>query len=136
MTCSPRRRRSACGSGRRSPLISVVTHEEEYALSLVREVAFDLSRDLAGLGLWQWSVASGLRDGLVDTDKRGLGKYSPLADWTEADLWRHIFAHELPYHPLHDQGYASIGCWPCTEPATDRSGRWAGSGKTECGLHL
>ncbi|MDM8005718.1 MAG: AAA family ATPase [Phycisphaerae bacterium] len=52
------------------PLISVVTHEEEYALNVVREVAFDMARDLAGLGLWQWSVASGLRDGLVDTGKR------------------------------------------------------------------
>lgn len=52
------------------PLISVVTNEEDYALSLVRGVAFDLARDLVGLGLWQWSAASGLRDGLVDSGKR------------------------------------------------------------------
>ncbi|HPD30150.1 MAG TPA: AAA family ATPase [Phycisphaerae bacterium] len=52
------------------PLISVVTGEEESAVNLVREVAFDMARDLAGLGLWQWSVASGLRDGLVDAGKR------------------------------------------------------------------
>jgi phosphoadenosine phosphosulfate reductase len=67
--------------------------------------------------------------------KHGIWKAAPLADWSEKDIWRHIHAHDLPYNPLHDRGYASIGCTHCTVPATDRSGRWAGSDKLECGLH-
>ncbi len=63
-------------------------------------------------------------------------KYNPLAAWTEADLWQRITDRALPYHPLHDQGYASIGCAPCTQPGSGRDGRWAGSAKTECGLHV
>ncbi|MCA9538760.1 MAG: phosphoadenylyl-sulfate reductase [Myxococcales bacterium] len=72
-------------------------------------------------------------------DGRPLVKLNPLARWTHKDVWRHVFAHDLPYNPLHDDGYASIGCWPCTAATPDqsdeRSGRWAGSSKTECGLH-
>jgi phosphoadenosine phosphosulfate reductase len=68
-------------------------------------------------------------------DRRGIWKVNPLADWAEKDLWRYIFEHELPYHPLHDQGYASIGCAPCTQPGAGREGRWAGLDKTECGIH-
>jgi len=68
--------------------------------------------------------------------RRGIWKFNPLADWSEKDLWRYIHAHDLPYHPLHDQGYASIGCAPCTEPGDGRDGRWSGEDKTECGLHL
>ena len=74
---------------------------------------------------------------LVEQDaKRGIWKYNPLAFWTEQDLWREIHERDLPYHPLHDQGYASIGCAPCTQPGDGRSGRWAGTDKTECGLHV
>ena len=69
-------------------------------------------------------------------ERRGLWKYNPLAHWTEKDLWREIHARDLPYHPLHDRGYASIGCAPCTEPGEGRAGRWAGLEKTECGLHI
>ena len=69
-------------------------------------------------------------------DDRGIWKYNPLADWTEKDLWRRIHERGLPYHPLHDQGYASIGCAPCTLPGSGREGRWAGQDKTECGLHV
>ncbi|MCW2968306.1 MAG: phosphoadenosine phosphosulfate reductase, partial [Solirubrobacteraceae bacterium] len=65
----------------------------------------------------------------------GLWKAAPLADWTEEDVWNHIFEHDLPYHPLHDRGYASIGCEPCTKPGDAREGRWAGTDKIECGLH-
>lgn len=67
--------------------------------------------------------------------KRGIVKYNPLAPWTERDVWRRIHERDLPYHPLHDQGYASIGCAPCTLPGDGRDGRWAGTQKTECGLH-
>jgi phosphoadenosine phosphosulfate reductase len=69
-------------------------------------------------------------------ERRGIWKLNPLADWTEKDLWNYIFAHDLPYHPLHDQGCASIGCVPCTLPGAGREGRWAGQDKTECGLHI
>jgi phosphoadenosine phosphosulfate reductase len=69
-------------------------------------------------------------------DKRAIFKYNPLAAWTEKDLWQRILERDLPYNPLHDQGYASIGCAPCTLPGAGREGRWAGSEKTECGLHV
>jgi len=68
-------------------------------------------------------------------EKRGIWKVNPLADWSEKDVWRYIFKHDLPYHPLHDQGYGSIGCAPCTSPGDGREGRWAGQDKTECGIH-
>jgi phosphoadenosine phosphosulfate reductase len=69
-------------------------------------------------------------------ERRGLWKYNPLAHWTDKDLWRRIHERGLPYHPLHDQGYESIGCAPCTQPGSGREGRWAGTEKTECGLHV
>ncbi len=68
-------------------------------------------------------------------ERRGIWKLNPLVDWSEKDVWRYIFAHELPYHPLHDQGYSSLGCAPCTQPGQGREGRWAGQAKTECGIH-
>jgi phosphoadenosine phosphosulfate reductase len=74
---------------------------------------------------------------LIERDEgRGIWKYNPLAHWTEKDLWRRIHERNLPYHPLHDQGYSSIGCAPCTQPGSGREGRWAGTDKTECGLHV
>ena len=67
-------------------------------------------------------------------------KLCPLATWTRKDVWNYIFAHRLPYNALHDRGYPSVGCTHCTRPATsdddERSGRWVGTEKTECGLHL
>jgi phosphoadenosine phosphosulfate reductase len=68
-----------------------------------------------------------------------LVKISPLAGWTKRDVWRQITAGNIPYNPLHDEGYLSVGCWPCTRkvmPEEDeRAGRWSGMAKTECGLH-
>jgi phosphoadenosine phosphosulfate reductase len=69
-------------------------------------------------------------------DRRGIWKFNPLAAWTEKDLWRRIHERGLPYHPLHDRGYASIGCAVCTQPGDGREGRWAGTEKLECGLHV
>jgi len=63
-------------------------------------------------------------------------KCAPLADWTEKDVWRYLGEHDVPYHPLHDRGYSSIGCTHCTLPGGGREGRWAGTDKIECGLHL
>jgi phosphoadenosine phosphosulfate reductase len=74
---------------------------------------------------------------LIERDhKRELWKYNPLAHWTDKDIWRRIYERELPYNSLHDQGYESIGCAPCTRPGAGREGRWAGTEKTECGLHV
>lgn len=74
----------------------------------------------------------------VDT-KFGLIKVNPLAFWSNEDVWDYIKAHDVPYNPLHDQGYPSIGCFHCTRPVAPgedpRSGRWSGFEKTECGLH-
>jgi phosphoadenosine phosphosulfate reductase len=74
---------------------------------------------------------------LIERDEiRGVWKYNPLANWTDKDLWRRIHERDLPYHPLHDEGYESIGCATCTQPGSGREGRWAGTEKTECGLHV
>ena len=101
-----------------------------------------LERALTGVDAW----ITGIRREQAPTraaaaklerdERRGIWKVNPLADWTEKDLWHYIFEHDLPYHPLHDQGYASIGCAPCTQPGAGREGRWAGQDKTECGLHV
>jgi phosphoadenosine phosphosulfate reductase len=68
-----------------------------------------------------------------------LVKINPLADWTAGKVWRYIHDRDLPYNPLHDRGYPSIGCSHCTrsvQPGEDtRAGRWSGFNKTECGLH-
>ena len=67
-------------------------------------------------------------------------KFNPLANWSRADLDAYMAEHDLPPHPLVEQGYLSIGCWPCTQPVDEgeevRAGRWKGSDKTECGIHL
>jgi phosphoadenosine phosphosulfate reductase len=81
------------------------------------------------------------RAGLVEWDAaNGLVKINPLAAWTQDQVWAYLAFHGLPYNKLHDQGYASIGCWPCTRAIApgepERAGRWAGWDKTECGLHL
>jgi len=71
--------------------------------------------------------------------KYGVVKISPLANWTKAKVWDAIIREDVPYNPLHDQGYVSIGCQPCTRAIgageDERAGRWSGSAKTECGLH-
>lgn len=77
---------------------------------------------------------------IVGWDKKfQLVKVNPLATWTKQQVWKMITDEDIPYNPLHDTGYMSIGCWPCTRavmPGEDeRAGRWSGSAKTECGLH-
>lgn len=77
---------------------------------------------------------------IVGWDKKfRLVKISPLASWTKSDVWKIVVDEDVPYNPLHDQGYTSIGCWPCTRAVLagedERAGRWSGSAKTECGLH-
>lgn len=101
---------------------------------------------LAGKRAWVTAIrrdqtANRASAGVVEWDLgNDLVRVSPLVDWTSKDVWRYIFQHDLPYNPLHDQNYPSVGCMPCTravKPGEDeRSGRWAGTSKTECGIHL
>jgi len=67
-------------------------------------------------------------------------KLNPLAGWSQADIDTYYDSHQIPRHPLYEQGYMSIGCWPCTKPTSDptdvRSGRWQGAEKSECGIHV
>ena len=78
---------------------------------------------------------------IVGPDKSfPLVKINPLANWSSAQVWNYIRENGVPYNPLHDQNFPSIGCWPCTKPVSEgqdaRAGRWAGSEKRECGIHL
>ena len=73
------------------------------------------------------------------SDRYQVFKIHPLADWDEKRVWAYVGVNEIPYNPLHDAGYRSIGCIPCTRPTREdeeeRAGRWAGSDKLECGIH-
>jgi phosphoadenosine phosphosulfate reductase len=111
----------------------------EHCCSARKVAAVD--RALDGLDAW----VTGLRREQAPTratagklawdEAHGLWKVNPLADWSEDRVWAYIEERELPYNPLHDQGYGSIGCQPCTRPGSGREGRWAGQDRTECGLH-
>ncbi|HTP01905.1 MAG TPA: phosphoadenylyl-sulfate reductase [Anaerolineales bacterium] len=76
---------------------------------------------------------------ILEVEGDGLVKVNPLLNWTKADIWRYREEHDLPAHPLFERGFRSVGCAPCTVAVgageDDRAGRWAGRGKTECGLH-
>lgn len=77
---------------------------------------------------------------LLETDATGVLRYHPMLEWTAKDVYHYIQANGLPRHPLENEGYKSIGCIPCTRKWSaldfeERSGRWEGSAKTECGLH-
>lgn len=76
----------------------------------------------------------------VEVDKKfNLVKFNPIADWTSDQVWAYVRENNVPYNILHDRNYPSIGCFPCTRQVKlgedPRAGRWAGKGKTECGLH-
>ena len=78
------------------------------------------------------------RDRLVE--RYGVWKVQPLVDWDAKRVQAYIHVNEIPYNPLHDAGYPSIGCIPCTRPVgageDERAGRWSGSDKLECGIHI
>jgi phosphoadenosine phosphosulfate reductase len=107
-----------------------------------------LGRALAGKRAWitgQRRAQSATRSSLAvqeDDTAHGIAKFNPLADWSEQDVWDYIRAHNVPYNALHDQGFPSIGCAPCTraiQPGEDvRAGRWwwENPESKECGLHL
>lgn len=137
-----------------NPRLNVEEQAEEYGEALwerdpnhcclMRKIE-PLKRALQGKQAW----ISGLRreqsptrrqTPFVDYDEKfHLIKICPLIHWSWNDIWDYVKAHDLPYNELHDQGFPSIGCFPCTQPAKDsgdlRSGRWDGFTKTECGLH-
>ena len=107
-----------------------------------------LNRALKGKQAWitgQRRTQAATRTELAEQEDdtvRGMQKFNPLADWTEQDVWDYLRQHEVPYNALHDRGYPSIGCEPCTraiQPGEDvRAGRWwwENPESKECGLHL
>jgi phosphoadenosine phosphosulfate reductase len=107
-----------------------------------------LKRALAGNKAWitgQRRAQSTTRSELAmqeDDVAHGLQKFNPLADWSEDDVWQYIRDHQVPFNPLHEKGYPSIGCEPCTraiQPGEDiRAGRWwwESPDSKECGLHV
>jgi phosphoadenosine phosphosulfate reductase len=93
---------------------------------------------VTGIRRQQSSTRANAKKVELDT-ARGVVKVQPLVDWTGEMVRDFVRQHDIPTHPLHEQGFPSIGCWPCTravaEGEDERAGRWAGTGKTECGLH-
>jgi phosphoadenosine phosphosulfate reductase len=137
------------------PEQTVAEYEEEHGGPLYRirpdQCCYDrkvlpLRRAVVGHDAWISAIrrdqtADRAVAGVVQWDpKFGLVKVNPLLGWTKREVWAFVVEHDVPYNPLHDQGYPSIGCWPCTHPvaegADERAGRWAGSAKKECGLHV
>jgi thioredoxin-dependent adenylylsulfate APS reductase len=113
----------------------------------VRKV-LPLTRYLAGLDAWitglrrdQWATRSDIRKVEIDHDHGAIVKLNPLAEWTEEEVWDYVREHDVPYHPLYDRGYTSIGCAPCTRPVAAgepmRAGRWwwEENAPKECGIH-
>jgi phosphoadenosine phosphosulfate reductase len=100
-----------------------------------------LNRALLDLDCWITGVRRDQSPTRAEAEKLGwdsaheLWKANPLADWSDDDCWAYIKERGLPYNPLHDQGYASIGDTHSTLPGVGREGRWAGTSRTECGLH-
>lgn len=105
-----------------------------------------LRKALQGKSAWISSIrrdqtADRAKADVVQWDaKFGLVKVNPLLNWTRKDVWAFQHKNDVPYNPLLDAGYTSIGCWPCTRPVgegeDERAGRWAGTVKKECGLHV
>lgn len=112
-----------CSIRKVQPLTQVLSEYNGWITGIRREQ----SPARAGAKVFEWD------------DKFGLVKVNPLVRWTEDQVWAYIQEHDVPYNPLHDQNYPSIGCQYCTKPIHPgedrRSGRWAGFEKTECGLH-
>jgi phosphoadenosine phosphosulfate reductase len=106
------------------PLAAALKGYDAWVAALRR----DQSPTRANIGVVEWNA------------RHGLVKINPLATWTRRDVWDYIVTNELPYNPLYDEGYMSVGCQPCTRRVAagqhERSGRWDGEKKLECGIHL
>lgn len=115
---------ACCRMRKVEPLKQALSNLDAWLAALRR----DQSPSRANIQVVEWNA------------KHNLVKLNPLATWTRKDVWNYTLKHKLPYHRLYDEGYTSIGCWPCTKRveagAHERSGRWAGQGKVECGIHL
>ena len=113
-----------CDIRKVEPLLAALEPYDAWASGIRR----DQSPSRAGTRKVEWS------------ERYGVWKLHPLADWDEKRVWAYIHVNEIPYNPLHETGYRSIGCIPCTRPTTpeeeERAGRWAGSDKLECGIHV
>ncbi len=103
-----------------------------------------LDEGLKGYAAWMSGIRRHQTDfrksiRIVELYDGGVYKISPLANMTSRDTWWYLKEHQIPQHPLYEKGYLSIGCWPCTRPIQagddERSGRWAGKAKKECGIH-
>lgn len=110
----------------------------ERKLKVLHRVAADYSAWMSGIRRDQSPHRANAP--IVGWDKKfKLVKISPLVNWTKEQVWKRIVDEQVPYNPLHDKGYPSVGCRPCTRAVADgedeRAGRWSGSQKTECGLH-
>jgi phosphoadenosine phosphosulfate reductase len=110
-------------------------------LYLAKAKVAPLVTALGGLDAWVTGIRRDQSPTRADAPKLGwddqheLWKANPLADWSDDDCWAYIRERELPYNPLHDQGYDSIGDTHSTQPGKGREGRWSGTDKTECGIH-
>ncbi|MCY4078377.1 MAG: phosphoadenylyl-sulfate reductase [Acidobacteria bacterium] len=110
-----------------------------------RRKVFPLAAELRRVDAWITAIRRDQTPQRADAPvvgwdaKFGIAKVNPLVTWTSRDVWRYLRARDVPYNPLHDRGYPSVGCWPCTSPVRPgedaRAGRWRGTAKTECGLH-
>src|SRR5438876_6250574 len=137
------------------PELTVAEYEAEHGGPLYRirpdQCCYDrkmipLRRAVVGYDAWISAIRGDQtpdrgRASVVQWDaKFNLVKVNPLLSWDRKQVWAFIVKHEVPYNPLHDQGYPSIGCWPCTRPVAEgedeRAGRWSGTMKKECGLHV
>jgi phosphoadenosine phosphosulfate reductase len=137
------------------PELTVMEYEKKHGQPLYYknpdQCCFDrkvlpLRRAVAGYDAWMSAIRKDQTSDrgqakLVGWDQKfSLVKVSPLLSWTKSDVWKFILDNDVPYNPLHDQGYPSIGCEPCTEPVgegqDERAGRWKGQAKKECGLHV
>ena len=137
------------------PDLSVVEYEEEHGGPLYvhrpeqcchDRKSIPLRRAIVGYDAWVSAIRRDQTEdraaaAVVQWDaKFKLVKINPLLLWTKKDVWAFVMKHAVPYNPLHDQGYPSIGCWPCTRAVApgeeERAGRWAGRVKKECGLHV
>jgi phosphoadenosine phosphosulfate reductase len=120
----PHRPDQCCHDRKILPLRRAVVGYEAWVSAIRR----DQTNDRAVADVVQWDA------------KFNLIKINPLLGWTKKDVWAFVLQHNVPYNPLHDQGYPSIGCRPCTRPVQngegERAGRWAGTVKKECGLHV
>jgi phosphoadenosine phosphosulfate reductase len=116
--------------------------ETQPALYLAIAKVEPLNRALLDLDCWITGIRRDQSPTRANVPKLGwddaheLWKANPLADWSDDDCWAYIKERGLPYNVLHDRGYASIGDTHSTTPGVGREGRWAGTGRTECGLHV